>query len=196
MKEVKPLNVQDVPPFFEDLYNQTYNDTLLYLTRRCGDPTQLPDLLQEVYSEVYLVLLQKGPAYLKNPPAFVRHIARTKLRRFYTWRQRMQQWIPLQRQDPDGELYDDPALLKLPQPPRPEEQVETKWLLESIAAQLKTYPPDVQKIFICHYQLDMTLRQIAQALGMKESTVKAKLYRTLQKLRTRYQDTREDANHE
>ena len=52
----------------------------------------------------------------------------------------------------------------------------------------------MQKIFICHYQLDLTLRQTAEALGMKESTVKAKLYRTLQKLRTIY--ATEGADHE
>ena len=195
VKEVKPLNVQQVTPFFEALYDQTYDATLLYLTRRCADPTQLPDLLQEVYSEVYAVLLQKGSGYLQNPPAFVRHVARAKLRRFYTLRQRLRQWVPLQRQDAEGELYDDPALEQAAwQMPQPGDQVEEKWLLESIAATLKTYPPDVQKIFICHYQLDLTLRQTAEALGMKESTVKAKLYRTLQKLRTIY--ATEGADHE
>ena len=55
-----------------------------------------------------------------------------------------------------------------------------------MAAQLKRCPPDVQKIFICHFWLDMTLRDTARALGMKESTVKAKLYRTLTKLRNDY----------
>lgn len=66
--------------------------------------------------------------------------------------------------------------------------------MEQIAAQLKQCPADVQKIFICHYQLDMTLRDTARALGMKEPTVKAKLYRTLAKLRRLY--AKDGADHE
>ena len=71
-------------------------------------------------------------------------------------------------------------------PPLPEQLVENKLLAAEIAARLKTFPPDVQRIFVCVYALDMTLRQTAALLGMKESTVKAKLYRTLAKLREFY----------
>ena len=57
------MSAQSITPFFETLYAETYSETLLYLTRRCADPTQLPDLMQEVYAEVYAVLAQKGTAY-------------------------------------------------------------------------------------------------------------------------------------
>ena len=40
------LRAQDPAPFFEALYEDTYADTLRYLTRRCADPAQLPDLIQ------------------------------------------------------------------------------------------------------------------------------------------------------
>ena len=40
------LHAQDPAPFFEALYEDTYADTLRYLTRRCADPAQLPDLMQ------------------------------------------------------------------------------------------------------------------------------------------------------
>lgn len=180
------LHAQDPAPFFEALYEDTYADTLRYLTRRCADPAQLPDLMQEVYAEVYAVLLEKGGGYLRDPAEFVRHVAKAKLRRFYTLRQRLGTLIPLQRTAQDGELYDEPDLQQADQPPLPEQLVEDKLLAAEIAARLKTFPPDVQRIFVCVYALDMTLRQTAALLGMKESTVKAKLYRTLAKLRELY----------
>ena len=187
MKEVKLLSAQSITPFFESLYEQTYHETLLYLTSRCADPTQLPDLMQEVYAEVYTVLLQRGAGYLRDPHAFVRHVAKSKLRRFYTLRQRLTRLVPLQKSGDDGETYDEPDLARLAlQRPPPEQLAEDKLLAAQVAAQLKRCPPDVQKIFICHFWLDMTLRDTARALGMKESTVKAKLYRTLTKLRNDY----------
>lgn len=195
MKEVKRLSAQVIAPFFESLYEETYSETLLYLTRRCADPAQLPDLMQEVYAEVYAVLLQKGQDYLRDPHAFVRHVAKSKLHRFYTLRQRLARLVPLQRQDGDGELYDEPDLAELAaRQPLTAQITEDRLLVEQIAAQLKQCPADVQKIFICHYQLDMTLRDTARALGMKEPTVKAKLYRTLAKLRRLY--VKDGADHE
>ena len=187
MKEVKGLSAQSITPFFETLYAETYSETLLYLTRRCADPTQLPDLMQEVYAEVYAVLAQKGTAYLRDPHAFVRHVAKSKLQRFYTLRQRLAAVVPLQKTDEDGETYDHPDVAGLAlQTPLPDQLAEDRMLADQIAAALKNCPADVQKIFVCHFQLDMTLRDTARALGMKEATVKAKLYRTLTKLRKLY----------
>lgn len=135
------LRAQDPAPFFEALYEDTYADTLRYLTRRCADPAQLPDLMQEVYAEVYAVLLEKGGGYLRDPAAFVRHVAKAKLRRFYTLRQRLGTLIPLQRTAQDGELYDEPDLQQADQPPLPEQLVEDKLLAAEIAARLKTFRP-------------------------------------------------------
>ena len=189
------MSAQSITPFFESLYESTYQETLLFLTRRCADPALLPDLMQEVYAEVYSVLAQKGTAYLKDPPAFVRHIAKSKLRRFYTLRQRLANLIPLQKTGDDGEPYDDPNVAELAmQQPLPENLAEDHILAGRIAETLKSCPADVQKIFICHYQLDMTLRETAKALGIKETTVKAKLYRTLTKLRKLY--AKDGAEHE
>ena len=72
--------------FFEQLYEDTYASAVLFVTRRCGDPAQIPDILQETYAEVYRVLLRKGRAYFKNPQALVLHIAKTRLHRYYSWK--------------------------------------------------------------------------------------------------------------
>lgn len=188
MKEVNLLNVQDVTPFFEKLYEESYDDTLLYLTRRCADPAQIPDLLQEVYAEVYSVLLQKGPDYFKRPKAFVQHVAKSKLCRYYSLRRRLACLISLDRsggEDSDGE--DSGRPWEFPDPELPEQLTEDKALAAELAGKIRRLPPDVQRIFICHFWLDMPLSQTAKALGMKEATVKSKLYRTLAKLRELYQ---------
>lgn len=182
------LNVQDVTPFFEKLYAESYDDTLLYLTRRCADPAQIPDLMQEVYAEVYSVLLQKGPDYFRRPKAFVQHVAKSKLCRYYGLRRRLACLISLDRfggKDTGGE--EDGSPWELADPELPEQLAEDKALAAELAEKIRQLPPDVQRIFICHFWLDMPLSQTAKALGMKEATVKSKLYRTLAKLRELYQ---------
>ena len=188
MKEVNLLNVQDVTPFFEKLYAESYDDILLYLTRRCADPAQIPDLMQEVYAEVYSVLLQKGPDYFKRPKAFVQHVAKSKLCRYYGLRRRLACLISLDRFGGEAnreEICDGPW--DFPDPELPERLAEDKALAAELAENIRQLPPDVQRIFICRFWLDMSLSQTAKMLGMKEATVKSKLYRTLAKLRELYQ---------
>lgn len=186
VKEVNLLNVQEVTPFFEKLYEETYDSTLLYLTRRCGDPAQIPDLMQEVYAEVYAVLLQKGPEYFRRPRAFVQHVAKARLCRYYSLRRRLACLVSLDRFGTEDAGEGSPPR-EIPDQDLPENLAEDKLLAGEIAARLKTFPADVQRIFICHFWLDMPLSQTAKALGMKEATVKSKLYRTLAKLRELYQ---------
>lgn len=180
------MNVQEVTPFFEKLYEETYDATLLYLTRRCADPVQIPDLMQEVYAEVYSVLLQKGPDYFRRPKAFVQHVAKSRLCRYYSLRRRLACLVSLDHSGREEDGEKDEAL-EIPSLDLPEDLAENKLLAGEIAARLKTFPPDVQRIFICHFWLELSLAQTAKALGMKEATVKSKLYRTLTKLRELYE---------
>ena len=45
----------------------------------------------------------------------------------------------------------------------------------------------MQRILICYFWLDLSLAKTAKVLGMKEATVKSKMYRTLAKLRELYE---------
>ena len=187
VKEVNLLNVQDVTPFFEKLYDATYDSTLLYFTRRCADPTQIPDLLQEVYAEVYSVLLQKGPQYVNRPEAFVRHVAKSKLCRYYSLRKRLSCLIPLEHFGAEEGDDDEGKIREIPVHELPEQLAEDKLLAAELSAKIKTLPADVQRILICHFWLDLSLAKTAKVLGMKEATVKSKMYRTLAKLRELYE---------
>lgn len=176
---------QTTNAFFEKLYDTTYEKTALFVTRRCDDTTQISDVLQEIYAEVFTTLADKGCDYVKNPTAFVYHVARKKLARYYDWRSRLRDWLPLfNTNQEDGEEY-EVIPVELDEIPI-SEQVESKLLLREIAERLKEKPTDVQKIFLLHYSLDLPLNRVAKELGMKEATVKTKLYRTIAELRTFY----------
>lgn len=171
--------------FFEQLYEDTYASAVLFVTRRCGDPAQIPDILQETYTEVYRVLLRKGRAYFKNPQALVLHIAKTRLHRYYSWKEHLRCLVPLFCGTPEDEAeYENPQIDFADR--TVEEQLEDRAQLAAIWDCVRRKPPLTQKIFYLYYYLDLTTRQIALELGMNESTVKSRLYRTVAELRKLY----------
>ncbi len=176
---------QSINVLFNELYDKTYTQTALFVTKRCDDPAQIADVLQEIYADVFAAITVKGLGYMKNPEAFVRHVAKKKLARYYGWKSRLRDWLPLfaVNQEIDDEYEVIPiALDDLPI----DEQVEKKLLISEISELLAAKPADVQKIFMLHYSLDLPIRRIAEELKLSESTVKTKLYRTLNELRKIY----------
>lgn len=46
---------QTIYTFFNSLYDNTYHKTVLYVTKKCDDPAQVSDIVQEIYTEIYNV---------------------------------------------------------------------------------------------------------------------------------------------
>ncbi len=138
--------------------------------------------MQEVYIEVYGTLERKGIGYMKNPPGFVRQVARAKLSRYYQ-KSKDKLHLSLTMTDDDDNEYDSTALAD---GVNIEEQYVTKELLSQIADFISKQPPTEGKIFYLYYYCDNSIEQIAISLNIKSSTVKTKLYRTLAKVRKLY----------
>ncbi|NCA67260.1 MAG: hypothetical protein EOM87_04255 [Clostridia bacterium] len=59
-------------------------------------------------------------------------------------------------------------------------------LIDQIWGIIKSMPTEIQRVFMLHYYLDKTIKEIAEELKLTESNVKHKLYRTILKIRTIY----------
>jgi RNA polymerase sigma-70 factor (ECF subfamily) len=57
-------------------------------------------------------------------------------------------------------------------------------LLENAREFIRKKPEIIKKVFYLFYDVGMTIPEIAQSLGINESGVKNKLYRTLKELRS------------
>ncbi|MBE6686122.1 MAG: hypothetical protein E7591_02715 [Ruminococcaceae bacterium] len=79
----------EIEGIFNELYDSTYQKTLIYVTAKCSKLHDVEDILQEIYTEVYSVLLNKGREYIQNEEAFVIKIAKTKIFRHYSLKQRL-----------------------------------------------------------------------------------------------------------
>lgn len=157
---------------FAAIYDATRRQVLIYLTAKCGDVDDLQDLLQDTYAELYAVLRRRGGGYVEHPAAFVKKLARQQLHRHYS-RRTLRAAISLEELEAEA-----------PAPPAEiDDALITQGLLEQVRQALERKPALTRKIFTLHFALDLTLAETAQALGVSESFVKNRLYRTIAQLR-------------
>jgi len=64
----------------------------------------------------------------------------------------------------------------------PEESTDMTQFSERLQAVLNTFPPDNKTIFLMKHYEGYSLKEIAEALGVKEGTVKSRLFYTMKKL--------------
>lgn len=111
-------------------------------------------------------------------------LARQKLSRYYSLRGRLKTISSLFFETEDGEEINLADFEE--QSVSIEDEIDTALLAEEIGRYLAKKPADVQKIFFLYYAMELSVPQIAKHLSMREPTVKNKLYRTVNELRTLY----------
>lgn len=169
------MNVQSTTPYFDRLYDLTKEKTLALITAKCGNISDIQDIFQETYAEVYSVIRKKGEKYVDNEEAFVKYIARKKLAKYYG-RKNIIRVIPLENEDGDE--------IEIPDEADIDDFVADKELIELITQKLSEKPLEIQKIFHLRFYLDLKLSEIAGLMSMSETNVKHKLYRTINEMRT------------
>ena len=169
MLERKYLN------FFEMLYEKTYDRTLKYIILNCQEFDDVNDIIQDTYMELYKIIGRKKISSLENANAYVVGIAKNKLKKYYGYKYKFHRFLLFSN--------NNLGLINL---------VESDVNLENIVINaenmkdiwffLNKKKAVIGKIFYLHYYLDMTIKEVAQELRIKESTVKSNLYRTLKEL--------------
>lgn len=169
---------------FNDIYDATNSKVLVYITAKCSNTHDISDIFQEIYMELYSVLVKRGDHYIKNNEAFVMNLTKQKVFRYYSLFDRLKKCIPIITLNDLGEEIN---LADFEYEVSPvEDSVIEKDLIAQIHKFLSKKPEAVKKIFYLFYYLDQSIPEIAKLLSMSESNVKNKLYRTLAEVRRLY----------
>jgi len=166
---------------FDEIYDSTNKAVLTLITAKCGYTADICDIFQETYMELYQVLSKRGVDYVTNEKALVLKIAKRKIARYYSLLERLRFFISLNTLSCIGdevELSDVDASSFMT-----EDFSVNQTTLETARQYIQSKSEDVQKIFYLMYDVDLSIKEISQALNMTESNVKNKLYRTLKDLR-------------
>ncbi|MGE5456549.1 MAG: sigma-70 family RNA polymerase sigma factor [Ignavibacteriales bacterium] len=173
---------QEIFIFFNDIYDETSNDVLKYVSIKCNKIDDIPDILQEIYLEVYNTIVKKGRNYFKNSKSLIFHIAKRKLGKYYLIKKNKQKMVSLYSNNSDDQEFElfeidssEPQIFDI---------VMNKDTIENIWKILNKKGQTVTKIFYLYYYLDLTITEISKELKLSESNVKNKIYRTLEHIKS------------
>ena len=132
--------------------------------------------MQEVYLELLKVLEQKKVHYIKSPEAFVLQLAKSKVYRYYSEREQQMVGAYVEELE-ESAMFDanrnaawEDVLI---------DQLTAKEVMEYLTEQDEL----TKEIFYQHFFENKTIKEIAKVQGVKEFTVKNRLYRTLKELK-------------
>lgn len=166
---------------FNEIYNQTYLDTLKYVVIKCHNINDVNDIMQETYFELWKILNKKEitDANLKS---FLWGIANNKIKKHYSLLQRIKA-ISLEDENTEGIPLKDTVASSI----NINDLVIKKDDWDNIWSYLKQKKnQDITKIFYLYYQSDVSLKEIASLLNVNISYVKHLLYRTLHELQNKF----------
>lgn len=165
---------QDNFQIFKNIYDETYNNLLKFIICRCSNIDDVNDIIQEVYTEFYSVLVNERD--IKDINKYIYGIAKNKIKRHYSLANRFKT-ISLFRESEDKEMLDN-----ISNDIDIEKIVLNKSDIDFIWNYLKKKKIIIQRIFYLFYSLDLTIKEISNELNISESCVKNYLYRTLNEL--------------
>lgn len=166
---------------FDGIYERNKGAALRYITSKCMNISDIDDIYQDTFLNVYRAVC-KMTAPIENEEAFVIALAKKSLSRYYGLLGKLKAQV-------------SSGLSRFPDRKsnvRPEESVDVEMLVadralcDDIFDTVSTMPADVQRIVYMYYVLNMPLSEVAKALGMREDTVKNRLYRSLERIRRIY----------
>lgn len=175
---------------FREIYDSTLKQVAGYLYARCRQEADLEDLLQETYLQLFQVIEKEDSDYIKSPIAFAIHIAKQQLYKYYKFRSRAD-IVSIHYEDGNERTNVSEAALYAMEASiidGCEDQYIESMMVDFIKEDLKQESPVNRKIILMHYDLDMTLQEIADCMCLPLGTIKSKYYRFLEKLRDMYKE--------
>jgi RNA polymerase sigma-70 factor (ECF subfamily) len=180
-------NEPTIEAYFNQIYDETFDAIARFVAVKCADVAQVPDIVQETYTDFYQFLLKNGVAGVEHPRGLLFTIAKRKLFRYYAWKDKVKNVVSLQQEDVDAWFSLLDTRVTATEEVDPVMRLEYERILDILA----DYPADVRKIFYLFYYEDMSHSEIADVMGYTVSNVKNKLYRTLHEIREKEQEQNE-----
>ena len=170
--------MENIREKFDTIYSDTYQKVLTYIFRKCGTVAETEDILQETYTELFCILAQREEAYIRYPEAFVMRLAKSKVYRYYSEKERQATCTYVENTELLEQKEDEATTDNVTW----EDNLIDKLTADEVMKYIAGKDELTKEIFYQHFFQDKTIKEIAEKHGIKESTVKTRLYRTLKEL--------------
>lgn len=161
---------------FEEIYKNTYKQTLKFIIIKCNNIDDVNDIIQDTYIELLRIIKKKQPVEIDNLNGYIIGIANNIIKRHY-YKKKKDNVVYFYQQNEnatDLELQDDFDL---------EQDFITKENIVQVWEFLKNKNIEITKIFYLYFALGLKISDISKQLQITESNVKNKIYRTLKEIK-------------
>lgn len=175
----------DIDSYFDTVYAETFESVSRFVVSHAARFQDAEDIVQNVYTRFYKRLKDKGCEDIDNAEAFVINIAKFECKSFFSGFLKRKEKV-LNMSDFDEEQTASLEAELSRDQKRLEDVMSDKILAKQIFDDIMSDDETVGKIFYMHFVCDMKLDEVAKKLDMKLSTVKTKLYRTLERQKKKF----------
>lgn len=175
----------DIDSFFDTVYAETINSVSRFVVSHAARFQDTEDIIQNVYTRFYKRISEKGYQDIESSEAFLINIAKFECRSFFSgFKKNKDKVMNLSEFDEEQSAAIEAEMSR--DQKRLEDVMADKILAKQIFDDITSGDETVGKIFYLHFVCDMKLEDVAERLDMKLSTVKTKLYRTIEKQKKKF----------
>ena len=175
----------DLDSYFDAVYAETIGPVSRFVVSHAARFQDTEDIVQNVYTRFYKRISEKVYADIESTESFLINIAKFECRSMFAgFKRRKDRDVILSDIDEEqsaaieAEMSRDQKLL--------EDIMADKILAKQIFDDIMSGDEMTGRIFYLHFVCDMKLEEVANRLDIKLSTVKTKLYRTIEKQKKKY----------
>lgn len=170
--------------YFNSVYSETFPSVSRFVVSKCGSVQESEDILQNVYARFYQRISKKGYDDIENAEAFVINIAKFECKNYFGFIKKHSSSTSF------SDFTDEQMVAVEAEMSREQKGLEDVLCNTLIARQIfddiAKDDPVTGKIFYLHFVCDMKLDEVAKTLELNLSTVKNKLYRTIERQKKKF----------
>lgn len=175
----------DIERYFDTVYAETFDAVSRFVVSHAARFQDAEDIVQNVYTRFYKRISDKGYNDIESAEAFLINIAKFECRSFFSGFMKQKEKAMLLSDFSEEDSARIEAELSRDQKPL-EDVMSDKILAKQIFDDIMNSDETTGRIFYLHFVCDMKLDEVADTLGLKLSTVKTKLYRTIEKQKKKF----------
>ena len=175
---------EELDYFFNRVYAETVNSVSRFVVSKCGNILDVEDILQNVYARFFRRILKKGYADIEIPEAFLINIAKFECKNYFAGVKKRSSVTSFSDYS-DEQMYEIEAEMSKDSK-RFEDVLCNEMLARQIFEDIASQDAVTGKIFYLHFVCDMKLNEIAEELEIGLSSVKNKLYRTIERQKKKF----------
>jgi len=177
-------NKYELDNYFNRVYGETVAAVSRFVVSKCGNILDVEDIMQNIYTRFFRRIVKKGYEDIENAEAFLINIAKFECRNYFGG-------LSKRGMVSSFSDYSEEQTVKIEEEmSRTQKGLEDVLCNEMLARQIfediAASDALTGKIFYLHFVCDKKLDEIAKELDISLSSVKNKLYRTIERQKYKY----------